>query len=86
MLDEILNKIAEKEEVSYLDLKNNYVKGEVVILQNNKWNRKNVCAVGKKLSVKINANIGTSPLSCDIDNELEKLNISENLIRYLVSK
>lgn len=76
-MDEILKKISAQEEISYIELKDNFIKGEIVILQNNKWNRKNVCAVGKNLSVKVNANIGTSPLSCDLDTELKKLNVAE---------
>uniref|UniRef100_A0A7V5Y0G9 Phosphomethylpyrimidine synthase n=1 Tax=candidate division WOR-3 bacterium TaxID=2052148 RepID=A0A7V5Y0G9_UNCW3 len=68
--------IAEKEGISVKELKSKIAKGEVVILKNSK--REIIgCAVGKGLTTKVNANIGTSPEICDLKIELEKLKVAE---------
>ncbi|MCS7250609.1 MAG: phosphomethylpyrimidine synthase ThiC [candidate division WOR-3 bacterium] len=68
--------IAEKEGISLKELKERIKRGEVVILKNK---RREIigCAVGKSLTTKVNANIGTSPEICDIENELKKLRAAE---------
>ncbi len=69
----LLEKIAKAEKVEIEELKNNIIKGKVVVLKNIKSKDKKVVAVGKNLSTKVNANIGTSPDLVDINFELEKL-------------
>lgn len=68
--------IAEKEGISLKELKERIKSGEVVILKNRKRNIIG-CAVGKGLTTKVNANIGTSPEICDIKMELEKLRVAQ---------
>ena len=47
--------------------------GYVVVPQNNRHQSLNPVAIGKNTRVKINANIGSSPASCDFENEFKKL-------------
>jgi phosphomethylpyrimidine synthase len=54
-------------------VRNFVAEGKTVILANNKGKKINFKGVGKGLSVKVNANIGTSPEMVDINRELEKL-------------
>jgi phosphomethylpyrimidine synthase len=49
------------------------IKGHVVVPRNNRHGTLTPVAIGKDARVKINANIGTSPASCDFENELQKL-------------
>lgn len=64
---------AETERISAKELAELVAKGEVVITKN--INHKNVkpTAVGSKMRVKVNANIGSSKDVCDVKNELLKL-------------
>jgi len=72
----LIKKLAKEEGVSYAFFLRNYKKGQIAILKNKKSKRKAV-AVGKGLSVKINANIGASPLMSDLKKELKKLSIAQ---------
>jgi len=56
-------------------LKNRIEEGSVVLIKNTKRKIK-PCAVGKGLRVKINANIGTSRHSVNLNKELKKLRIA----------
>jgi phosphomethylpyrimidine synthase len=47
--------------------------GRIVIPWNNRREVKKPCAIGEGLRAKVNANIGTSPDDCDVQNELCKL-------------
>ncbi|MCX7821599.1 MAG: phosphomethylpyrimidine synthase ThiC [Brevinematales bacterium] len=76
IITEEMKFIAEKEEVDINELMNNIANGKVIILKNKFHNIKPV-GVGKGLSTKINANIGTSPEKMKIDEEIEKLKIAE---------
>lgn len=49
------------------------VKGHVVVPRNNRHEALTPIAIGRDTRVKINANIGTSPASCDFETEIEKL-------------
>jgi phosphomethylpyrimidine synthase len=64
---------AEAEHISVKDLLDLTAKGEVVIVKN--INRRGVrpTAVGSRMRVKVNANIGSSQDVCDINQELLKL-------------
>lgn len=49
------------------------IRGHVVVPRNNRHGALTPIAIGLGASVKINANIGTSPASCDFENEIQKL-------------
>jgi len=69
--------IALKEDVDVKTLMQNVADGKVVILKNK--NHENVIstAVGEGLTIKVNANIGTSMQRSSIEQELNKLKIIE---------
>ena len=72
--DKMLRLIAKKENIDINVLKRNIARGLAVVLANK--NHKNIrpIAVGKDLTVKVNANIGASPNDLCLKNELKKLN------------
>lgn len=76
IITEEMKFIAQEEEVDINELVKNIAEGKVVILKNKLHNIKPI-GVGKGLSTKINANIGTSPEKMDIDEEIEKLKVAE---------
>ena len=67
-----MRETAKKEQVSLEFLRDNISKGMIVIPKNRYRKIKNICGIGKGLSTKINANIGTSPQKASIKNELKK--------------
>ncbi|QJR21936.1 Phosphomethylpyrimidine synthase ThiC [Brevinematales bacterium NS] len=68
--------VARQEELSPEEVKDLVLKGEVVILKNNR--RKTLpLGVGTKMRTKVNANIGSSPEKMDVSWELEKLSVCE---------
>ena len=72
-----MEEIALKEEVNAKILIQKIAEGKIVILKNK--NHKNISpvGVGESLSIKVNANIGTSKEKSSIDEELTKLDIIE---------
>ncbi|HOJ49813.1 MAG TPA: phosphomethylpyrimidine synthase ThiC [Spirochaetota bacterium] len=68
--------VAENEGVKENEILNNIKEGTVVILKNKVHNIKPI-GIGKNLSIKINANIGTSPYDFNLAKEIEKLKIAE---------
>ncbi len=68
----ILQKIAKKEDVSVSFLKKTIDKGYCVLVKNRR-HRITPIAIGKGLTTKVNANIGTSPDVADLRVELKKL-------------
>jgi len=68
---------AKKEGVSIQFLKRGVTQGNIVILKNRK-HQITPLAIGKGLSTKINANIGTSPDVADLNLELRKLSACIN--------
>ncbi|MFQ3676289.1 MAG: phosphomethylpyrimidine synthase ThiC, partial [Endomicrobiia bacterium] len=64
--------ICEEEKVQQMLLVENIIKGKVVVSKNIKSKRKYI-AIGKGLKTKVNANIGTSPDSINISQELKKI-------------
>ncbi|MFY9402748.1 MAG: phosphomethylpyrimidine synthase ThiC [Candidatus Omnitrophota bacterium] len=74
-INSTLCRIAKKEGVSSLALLKNIKSGRTVILKNNSRFLKSPCAVGRGVSTKINANIGTSTDKFNIKNELKKIDI-----------
>ncbi len=77
IIPEEIKEIAKKEEIDEKVLIESIKKGEVVIPANKKKKKRKLCGIGKGLSVKINTNIGTSPLRMNIKEEIEKLKIAE---------
>jgi phosphomethylpyrimidine synthase len=71
-----LKKIAEFEEMDLNELLDGIKNGEIVYFKNKLRNTKPI-AVGKGLTVKVNANIGTSMRCNDIKLELKKVKICE---------
>lgn len=71
--EKLIKKEALEESVIYSGLEY----GSMVLLGN--INHKNVepLLIGQPAKIKINANIGTSPLICSIDEEMEKLKVAE---------
>lgn len=67
-----LKSVAKKEGVSVQFLKRGIAQGNIVLLKNRRHRIRPV-AIGKGLSTKINANIGTSPDVADLKLELRKL-------------
>ena len=67
-----LAEVAAREHVSPELLEKNISEGKVVLLRSRRRNTMPL-AVGKGVTVKVNANIGTSPDASDLENELAKL-------------
>jgi phosphomethylpyrimidine synthase len=76
IIPEIVKETALKENVDLNELIDSLKNGEVAIPRNIKRNFSPV-AIGKNMSIKINANIGTSQDCQSIDYELKKLEIAE---------
>lgn len=70
-----LKKISQKEGIEYNELKNNLANGSAVLIKNRLRNIEPL-ALGKGLSTKVNANIGTSPDYANLKEELKKLKIA----------
>ena len=71
-----IKKIAIKEGITDSNLVSNIISGKVVVPRNNLHTEIEPIAIGKGTSVKINANIGTSPVHIDFDYEYKKACIS----------
>lgn len=74
-LTPLMKIIAKKEGVNPHDLLKNIKNGSAVILKNSSRQLKNPCAVGRGVSTKVNANIGTSTDKFKIKDELKKLEV-----------
>ncbi len=71
-----MKKAAKKEAASAEFIRQGISSGKIVLPVNkNHKSLKNFCAIGTGLKTKINANIGTSQVCCDIRMELKKLQI-----------
>ena len=68
--------VAEKEHVDVLWLRDQVSQGRVVIPANKRHTLLVPCGIGEGLSIKVNANIGTSSDRAILDEELEKLRVS----------
>ena len=69
----ILKKISKEEGVPLEKLQELVTSGKVTIAKNRKTKGKKFCGIGKSLSTKVNANIGTSSEKQEIKEELKKL-------------
>lgn len=72
----LIKNIADEEGISSAELLKLIRAGWAVIPLNNTKNLSRPCAVGYRLRTKINANLGTSTDKCNINTELEKLNVA----------
>ncbi len=70
-----IEQVAQQEGVNTRELMQKVAQGTVVILKNVNHKGINPVGVGKGLSIKINANIGTSHQKSGLDEELKKLEI-----------
>ena len=68
--------VAEKEDVDVVLLRNKIAQGRIVVPANINHKNLNPCGIGEGLSIKINANIGTSSDHAVIDEELEKMRVA----------
>ncbi|MTI79597.1 MAG: phosphomethylpyrimidine synthase ThiC [Firmicutes bacterium] len=68
-----MKQAAEREGLAPKDLRDGIAKGEIVLPYNINHNNCQPIAVGKGLSTKVNANIGTSDAYPELDKELKKL-------------
>jgi phosphomethylpyrimidine synthase len=73
---EFISSIAQEEGIPEQNLVNDLLNGQVVIPRNNKHTGLSPIAIGKNTRIKINANIGTSPVHCDFDYEIRKAKIA----------
>jgi phosphomethylpyrimidine synthase len=71
-----MKRIAKDESVDVNALRDNVAAGKTAILANNRHKNFTPKGVGKGLSVKVNANIGTSPERVDVKEELKKLKMA----------
>jgi len=75
-ITKVMERVARDEGIDKEELRRLVAEGKVAILANNRHKSFTPKGVGKGLSVKVNANIGTSPERVNIDEELEKLRIA----------
>jgi phosphomethylpyrimidine synthase len=73
-----MKRIAKDEGIDVNALRENVAAGKAAILANNRHKNFTPKGVGKGLSVKVNANIGTSPERVDIKDELKKLKMASD--------
>lgn len=71
-----MERVAQDEGIDKEQLRQYIAEGKATILANNRHKNFTPKGVGKGLSVKVNANIGTSSERIDIDAELEKLDVA----------
>ncbi len=77
-ITKVMEHVAQDEGIDKEDLRRLVAEGKVAILANNRHRDFIPKGVGKGLSVKVNANIGTSPERVNIDEELEKLAVARD--------
>ena len=68
-----MKRIAQQEDLEPVSLKENIASGLAVVLANKEHDNLKPVAVGRKLSVKVNANIGASPVELSSEKEIRKL-------------
>lgn len=68
--------IAQQEEIDCDSLREKIAKGQIALLANKNHKALKPVAVGRKLSIKVNANIGASPVELNPEKELKKLAVT----------
>jgi phosphomethylpyrimidine synthase len=71
-----LEHVAEKEKIDPSLLGQMVAKGRVVVPANKNHRNLDPCGIGEGLLIKVNSNIGTSSDHIDLDEEMDKLNVS----------
>jgi phosphomethylpyrimidine synthase len=69
--------VAKQEGVDAAALRDLIAEGKAIIMNNERHHDLTPKGVGKGLSVKVNANIGTSPERINVEEEIEKLRVAE---------
>ncbi len=77
-ITKVMERVARDEGIDKEELRRLIAEGKAAILANNRHKDFTPKGVGKGMSVKVNANIGTSPERINIDEELEKLAIARD--------
>ncbi|MEN6616951.1 MAG: phosphomethylpyrimidine synthase ThiC, partial [Syntrophorhabdus sp.] len=77
-ITKIMERVARDEGIDKEQLRQLIADGKTAILANNRHKNFTPKGVGKGMSVKVNANIGTSPERVNIDEELEKLKVARD--------
>jgi phosphomethylpyrimidine synthase len=72
-IPEYIGAVAQEEGVDRDELIRDVIRGHVVIPRNNRRAEFRPIAIGRGTRIKVNANIGTSPLRCDFQEEMEKV-------------
>lgn len=72
-IPDFIERIANDEGLDQQELIRSVISGSVVIPCNNQHKAFDPIAIGKGTRVKVNANIGTSPIQCDFENEMDKV-------------
>lgn len=72
-IPEDIGVVSDAENIPASQLMDDIIRGCVVIPKNIRHKALTPVAIGRGTSVKINANIGTSPTTCDFENEILKL-------------
>ena len=75
-VNEVLKHISSSEKISVEKLQDSVSNGRIAIMHNTNRPVHTARAVGEGLSTKVNANVGTSPLHFDVEEELEKVSIA----------
>jgi phosphomethylpyrimidine synthase len=73
----VIERVAARERIDPAELRRHVAEGKVVLLASHR-HRITPLAVGKGTTVKVNANIGSSPDTSDLEHELEKLKVAVN--------
>jgi phosphomethylpyrimidine synthase len=76
VITEAMRRVAQKENVSPEILRDRMAEGSVVIPANIKHTDLDPVGIGKGLTIKVNANIGTSRDHVDLDEEIKKLSVA----------
>ena len=76
VITKAMHQVAETEKIDPEVLRANVADGTVVIPLNKNHTGTHPVGIGKGLSIKVNANIGTSGDQADLDHELEKLQVA----------
>ncbi len=77
IVTEAMKVVAEREGIDAAALRDLIAEGRAIILSNARHRNFTPRGVGAGLSVKVNANIGTSPERMNVEEELEKLRVAE---------
>ncbi|GAB6125556.1 phosphomethylpyrimidine synthase ThiC [Humidesulfovibrio idahonensis] len=78
MLDENMAKLCAYEHMTEADIRARIDRGTLTLLANPKHKNVRATLIGQPARVKVNANIGTSPVTSDLSGETDKLQVAEN--------